>query len=410
MQKRNFLKEHRSSILIAVVFAIMALVLFLQQIYGTESAGMVRRNAEGESTETQTFYYETEQGEEEQITVDVHPVERTQEEVVKLLEQAVKEWEEEFLGKNTSEDEIRDALVLKSQFCDGLVQAVYESSDYSMIQDDGTVVNDEAEKNGTVVTLQAEFSYSDITRTEVRALRVLPPKKGSRQWLQREISGKAEKTEQESRTKMTFQLPEKVGTQQIIWKKETSSDWCLMLLLGGVAVFCLEWQKKERIRRMAQKRKASLEREYPQMVEQLSLLMGAGLTLRRTWERILQMDQRMQNQEGYAERIYVQEMYQTFLDIRKGMGEKEAYEKFAQRIDLPCYRRLVSILNRNQEKGIRDVCAMLSAESKEAWEVRKNQARKAGEEAGVKLLFPMMLLFVLILIILLFPAVQSFSF
>jgi len=52
---------------------------------------------------------------------------------------------------------------------------------------------------------------------------------------------------------------------------------------------------------------------------------------------------------------------------------------------------------------------MLEEEAREAWEIRKNQAKKAGEEAGMKLLFPMMLLFILILVMLLFPAVQSFS-
>ena len=72
-------------------------------------------------------------------------------------------------------------------------------------------------------------------------------------------------------------------------------------------------------------------------------------------------------------------------------------------------RRLISILNRNLEKGTRDVCEMLEEEAREAWEIRKNQAKKAGEEAGMKLLFPMMLLFILILVMLLFPAVQSFS-
>ena len=144
------------------------------------------------------------------------------------------------------------------------------------------------------------------------------------------------------------------------------------------------------------------------MVEQLSLLMGVGLTLRRTWERILEMDRKMQKKKGYVQRIYMKEMHRTYLDIRKGMGEREAYEQLARRIGLPSYRRLVSILNRNLEKGTRDVCEMLG-KTQETWDSGRIEARKAGEEAGMKLLFPMMLVFVLILVMLLFPAVQSFS-
>ena len=72
------------------------------------------------------------------------------------------------------------------------------------------------------------------------------------------------------------------------------------------------------------------------------------------------------------------------------------------------YRRLSSLLARNLEKGTRNLCDLLSAEAQEAWENRKFQAKKLGEEAGMKLLFPMLLLFVLILIILLYPAINKF--
>lgn len=409
MRKWKSWKEHRSSILAVAVFTLLAVMLFISQNYGGEPEGTVSRQGEGEPTESRTFTYETADGESQQIDLEVHPVERENAEVQQLLEQAVEEWEAVFLGENKSENEITGNLVLENTFCDGLVQAVYESSDYTVIQDDGTVANEQVGEDGVIVTLQAEFSYADISRTEIRALQVMPPVQGSSQWLRQQVQKQSGKQEAKSRTKETFQLPQTAEGQKIYWKTKETSDWYLLLLLGGAAVVCLEWQKKDRIRRQAKHREACLNREYPQMVEQLSLLMGVGLTLRRTWERILEMDRKMQKKKGYVQRIYMKEMHRTYLDIRKGMGEREAYEQLARRIGLPSYRRLVSILNRNLEKGTRDVCEMLGEEAREAWEIRKNQARKAGEEAGMKLLFPMMLVFVLILVMLLFPAVQSFS-
>lgn len=409
MRKWKSWKEHRSSILAVAVFTLLSVMLFISQNYGGEPEGTVSRQGEGEPTESRTFTYETADGESQQIDLEVHPVERENAEVQQLLEQAVEEWEAVFLGENKSENEITGNLVLENTFCDGLVQAVYESSDYTVIQDDGTVANEQVGEDGVIVTLQAEFSYADISRTEIRALQVMPPVQGSSQWLRQQVQKQSGKQEAKSRTKETFQLPQTAEGQKIYWKTKETSDWYLLLLLGGAAVVCLEWQKKDRIRRQAKHREACLNREYPQMVEQLSLLMGVGLTLRRTWERILEMDRKMQKKKGYVQRIYMKEMHRTYLDIRKGMGEREAYEQLARRIGLPSYRRLVSILNRNLEKGTRDVCEMLGEEAREAWEIRKNQARKAGEEAGMKLLFPMMLVFVLILVMLLFPAVQSFS-
>lgn len=91
----------------------------------------------------------------------------------------MEEWEAVFLGENKSENEITENLILENTFCGGLVQAVYESSDYTVIQDDGTVANEQVGEDGVIVTLQAEFTYADTSRTEIRALQVMPPVQGA---------------------------------------------------------------------------------------------------------------------------------------------------------------------------------------------------------------------------------------
>ena len=182
----------------------------------------------------------------------------------------------------------------------------------------------------------------------------------------------------------------------------------MVLLVGTCVVFVLEWRKKERKRQAEKLRQRKLQREYPQLVEQLALLIGSGMTIRRAWERILWMEERMQKVRGSQTHLFQAEMQITYQEMQKGCGEKEAYERFGQRIGMPEYRRLSSLLARNLEKGTRNLCDLLSAESQEAWENRKFQAKKLGEEAGMKLLFPMLLLFVLILIILLYPAINKF--
>ena len=407
--RKTFYREHRKSILAAVIFTVLAVGMLAAQRWGNDSPAEVSRGEEGGTTERRIFYYETEDGKEEQLQLDVYPLERSETEIGQLLAQAVEEWEAVFLGENESVNAVRQDLNLPEQFCEGLVQAAYQSSDYEILQDTGQVQTDSVEADGKLVELQAEFSYADHTRTETRMLKILPPKKGSQEWMQQQILQKAGESEKKDRTKTMFRLPETVGDQKILWKAEKNRDWCWILLLGGVTVCCLEWQKKDQIRREEKRRKDALMREYPQMVEQLSLLIGAGLTIRRAWERMVAMDQMMRKHSGYESRRFMEEMKDTCLEIQKGVSEKQAYEHFGQRTGLQPYRRLAAMLNRNLEKGTRDICAMLTEEAREAWEVRKYQAKKAGEEAGMKLLFPMLFLFVLILVILLFPAVQNFS-
>ena len=50
---------------------------------------------------------------------------------------------------------------------------------------------------------------------------------------------------------------------------------------------------------------------------------------------------------------------------------------------------------------------LLELEAEEAFEERKSMARKLGEEAGTKMLFPMILMLGAVMLILAFPAMHS---
>ena len=52
---------------------------------------------------------------------------------------------------------------------------------------------------------------------------------------------------------------------------------------------------------------------------------------------------------------------------------------------------------------------MLSEEAEGALEDRRNMARKAGEEAGTRLLLPMMVMLVVVMFLILVPAYLDFG-
>ena len=52
---------------------------------------------------------------------------------------------------------------------------------------------------------------------------------------------------------------------------------------------------------------------------------------------------------------------------------------------------------------------LLEQEAQNAFEERKHAAKRYGEEAGTKLLFPMMLMLGIVMVILLVPAVLAFQ-
>lgn len=405
---RKFWQQHKYSILAGILSGILALAMWMSQLEQSQNDTLrVLRGSEGSGVEQKTFTYESDDGQEHDVEIEVYELQRSGKEVRELLEKTVSEWETQYLGENKSADAVYRNLMLPSSMQSDLVQITYETDPGDILLEDGTVVLQNVSKSGQIVQLTAVFSCQGYERTEIRDLRIAQPPEGSDVWLQLQVKKILQQKEENTRTKQSFQLPQKVGDTVITWKKTSDKGWLWMLMLGTVAVFGLEWKRKEQLKRVQKIRMEALRREYPRLVEQMALLIGAGLTIRKAWERILYIARMPQKKGAVVSGIYLQEMQITFMEMQKGCGEKEAYDRFGKRIGEESYRRFAAILNRNLEKGTHDICRLLSAEAQEAWEQRKCDARKMGEEASMKLLFPMLSLFVLILIILLFPAVSQ---
>ena len=134
---------------------------------------------------------------------------------------------------------------------------------------------------------------------------------------------------------------------------------------------------------------------YPSFVNRVSLLIGSGMNIRNCFISIITDDDR---------NILTSELEFTINQIRAGYDEAAAYEELGIRIGLPIYSRLMSHIAQNIRMGTRDLRVIMSDEVKEAMEVRKENAKKKGEKASTKLLFPMIVLMAVVIVIIMFPA------
>lgn len=398
---------------IIVLFVVLGGGIGIQEYLASRNwQPVIIRGKEGEEVREEQLVYRTRDGGRQEINIPVYPVMRNAKEAEDLLDKAVKEWEQQYLGENKTADAVSQSLTLPEVLQNGLVQVSYESNNYSVLQDDGTLANEMLKEDGELIELTAIFTYGSFRREETRAIRVMPPLPGSRKWEVQQIQQALTAREAATRSSTELELPSKIGDIAVQWEPERSYTWIYLVLLGPVVLVCLKWKKKQDIRKAAEQKKKELMWEYPSMVEQMVLLLGSGMTVFAAWEKMLQTSRKaLEKQSVHGEGIpkrYLEEMWITGREIREGMGEIRAYERFGERIGLMPYRRFSAILAQSLSKGRRDLQRMLKDEAAEAFEMRKNNARRQGEEAGTKLLFPMMLLFALILVILLMPALQKF--
>lgn len=169
---------------------------------------------------------------------------------------------------------------------------------------------------------------------------------------------------------------------------------------------------------------------YPELVDKLTLYLGAGVTVKKAFERIAQtcskrdsvrpeLEKPRKNKNGIAGEFHkstsgggedplVKEVRYTLNEIRSGVPESDAYCNMGHRINLPVYIKLMSLLAQNIRKGTKDIIVMMAEEEQSALLAKKEMAKKKGEEAGTKLLFPMIVLLGIVMVIVISPAIMNF--
>ena len=141
--------------------------------------------------------------------------------------------------------------------------------------------------------------------------------------------------------------------------------------------------------------------DYAKVVSKLSLYLSAGLSFRTAISRIIR--------SADKNRFYAKELEVAVHELDNGIAEHQVIENFAKRCKLPCYIKLSVLLNQNMRKGNNSLQKQLKEEVDKAFENRKNLARKCAEEAGTKLLVPMVIMLVVVMVMIMYPAFVSFT-
>ena len=145
--------------------------------------------------------------------------------------------------------------------------------------------------------------------------------------------------------------------------------------------------------------------DYPEIVNKMTLFLGAGMTAKRAWKKVVEDYERRKAIRG--ERYAYEEMKRACYEMESGVTEPESYENFGRRCDVQVYVRFGAMLSQNLRKGTKGLTQMLKLEALQAFEERKARARRLGEEAGTKLLLPMFLMLAIVLVIVIVPAFLS---
>lgn len=373
----------------------------------TGSFWQLQRPSYGEaSRQTSLTLHLQEQNRQIKVPVTLQPRKRTPVQVRELFEKAAQKLEENLLGENASFDEVRGNLNLAGQVeVDAETIPVVWFTEPSDLMDSSGVIGREADEKGELVHVKAMLQYQEEEAAYEWYVTVYPPEyTGEEAWIQssRKALEEADKREPYSEA---IPLPDEIDGQPVTWSGEEQLPLGAIAGLFAAAFACVYLRQGRKVEEEVQKRRNQLLMDYPAMVFKLAMLVGAGMTMRAAF---FKMAGEYQERAREGRHYVYEEMAVTCREMQSGVAEGAAYENFANRCGLSVYRKLGSILSQNLRKGSEGLAGLLEQEALTAMEERKGAVRRLGEEAGTKLLFPMMLMLLVVLVVLLAPAWMSF--
>ena len=352
---------------------------------------------------------------QEDISISVSGKKYDEEELKNAFSEAEKEVEQAVLGKNKSLDEVRSDLNLITSVPEKNMKVSWELDRYDVMDIQGHLQQDNLSTEGTLIKLTVILTYEDEEERYEFYAKVFPSELSADKEEMRQLQEKVEEADKKTKTKDYIVLPEQVNGKKVIWaygeeknrKNPKSSPEEIRQGVDEVKtqIANKEEEKKKEFREM--------KLDYPQIINKFNLYIKSGMTIRKAWFKIAgeyEKDQKEKEQisaKACGRKKAYEEMVNVMYKISGGASEGECYEEYGIRCNLSEYRKFGMMLSQNLRKGTRGLTELLEREAEDAFEQRKNLAKKAGEEAGTKLMIPLFLMLIIVFAIVIVPAFFS---
>ncbi|MGN0166312.1 MAG: immunoglobulin-like domain-containing protein [Lachnospiraceae bacterium] len=385
-----------AGMMVLLVTAGVVIALKFSGIYRTEIINTIKRPAEGE----EEFDAVAQWGDSSfDISLTINEPYPSREQMLDRIQYARDNLKVSVLGVNESLDSVRTDLVLEKSYAGWGVEISWKSSDSSLVHTDGTVDNEEMLRP-RLVELTAVITCYEESAEEKLLVTVLPP--GEETVMENFLINSMEELLEQNKTEEEIEIPDELMGQPLSFTRPKEDESNNILLLGVVVVLLLIplWYQNKGTQ--MKERENQLLNDYPELTGKMVMLLEAGVGVRPAFERIVSDYEKRKNKRN--KRYVYEEMLKAKNELALGRNESEVYERFGIRCGNIFYIRFAALLAQAVKKGSESLSMQLRKESSESIKERQQLIKKRGEEASVKLLLPMMGMFVLVLAIILVPA------
>lgn len=329
----------------------------------------------------------------------------------KEAKEAIKKGMDEILkilpGENTSLQNITTNLNPVSELSDLGLSVKWDFGDGDIIDIQGNVDNENLSES-VDIDIGVDISYESYEESYVIPARVLPKPLSADESLIKRFKDYISIADKKAVGEAGFYLPESFEGKKLVYHLEDSMNFHLIWIMGIIVAILLYLREKNGDRQKLEKKKRELLKDYPDIVSKLIVFIGAGLSVRQSWEGIVKDYESENKEKRYAKRYAYEEMTKSLARLKTGTQENIVYKDFGRSCLLRQYMKLASLLEQNRKSGISGLSTLLNMEAQSAWEERLNLAKREGEELNTKLLLPLFMMLLIVMMMIVVPALLIF--
>ncbi len=395
---------------VKLIIGIELVGIFIQglSIYdsSTYSTDHIERPAAGEGDESISLQVYG-AGQKSDIDFDIIAQRPGEDQIETLFEEAEGEIDETFFGENESCDAVWRSVKPQNSYGNDMVDAQWDFVPRGIIDPSGNIDHSTFSES-EVVTATCTLSVGDEKREYTFYFTVTQPDMASKEGFDKTIRMLVDSSNEEN-TDGNMLLPKEIKGQKLVWKKPVEYKGLFLCLLGLVAGVALWLGKGIDEKKEVLNKREEYGRQYPDIVENLSLYAGAGISIRGAFEKMEKQYLKWKESHPGEEKMAYENLIVMNRAIKDGTLESDAYERFGRDCMHPSYRKLTVLLRQNLRHGNERLLEQLAHEEQLVREMRLREIKTAGEKVSTRLLLPMGGLLGMILMVLIVPALMSIS-
>ena len=409
-ERAYYIKKLSTTLMLITMGAFLASVAFLSARRSdafNEEGQLIR----GDYADTETTRFLNARGvngeDYGEFQLEIQSRSYTRQQAEKLLEEMLEKIPVMILGENTELSHIDSDLTLIGSVPSYPFSIEWKSDDTSILHSDGRIESDELTKEGAQVELKAQITYKDMEWVKSFPLNIYPKPLTGIELIKNSIRKELLQNEESTREKDYVPLPENAGGTKLLWneKVEDLSPLIMMLVIISSALIFIASDKE--LSKEVSDRRMKMTLEYPGFISRLVLYMGAGMSVRGIF-KLFTDEYKASLKLGKGKSFLYEEISRSCHELESGVSELKVYERLGERCGSQQYTRLVTLLSQNLRKGNSELLLLLREEADKATRERMSYARKLGEEAGTKLLVPMIMMLLIVMVVVVVPAYLSF--